>query len=60
MNAYEKYYIGKNIIKILWVFLKLYFIIEKKNLTIASMEIGFRDSENGRRESKKSLICYGI
>lgn len=44
------------------MFLKLYFIIEKKNLTIASMGIGFRDSENGRRESKKSLfaMAYSI
>ncbi len=32
------------------------FIVEKKNLSIASMRIGFGDSANGRRESKKSLI----
>lgn len=32
------------------------FIVEKKNLSTASMRIGFGDSANGRRESKKSLI----
>ena len=32
------------------------FIVEKKNLSTASMGIGFGDSANGRRESKKSLI----
>ena len=29
------------------------FIVEKKNLSTASMRIGFGDSANGRRESKK-------
>lgn len=32
------------------------FIVEKKNLSTASMRIGFGDSANGCRESKKGLI----
>ena len=32
------------------------FIVEKKNLSTASMRIGFGDSANGCRESKKGLM----
>lgn len=32
------------------------FIVKEKNLSTASMRIGFGESANGRRESKKSII----